>query len=273
MALAQRLELRQGQSLVMTPQLQQAIKLLQLSNLELAEYVEQELEKNPLLERDERERAAGEEREAPEGNTAPDEPLEAALARDDFSKAADMDADHGDLYTDDQPAAGREPNAPLTDWTSLKNGPRFEGDEDSIERSLSQAATLKDHLLDQLSIAALAPEARLIAAALIDCIDEAGYLRADLEELASRLGAPGATVCDVLRRLQGFEPTGVAARDLAECLALQLREKGRLDPCMQAFLAHLDLVARRDMAGVAAHCGVDAEDVADMIAEIRALTP
>jgi RNA polymerase sigma-54 factor len=273
MALAQRLELRQGQSLVMTPQLQQAIKLLQLSNLELADYVEQELEKNPLLERDERERAASEEREAVEAPSQADEPLEAALAREDFSKAADLDADHGDLYTEDQPRGEPQGNAPLSDWTTLKNGPRFEGDEDAIERSLAQAATLKDHLLDQLSIAALAAEARLIAAALIDSIDEAGYLRADLEELATRLGTSPETVGEVLRCVQGFEPTGVAARDLAECLTLQLREKGRLDPAMQAFLAHLDLVAKRDIAGLCSHCGVDAEDIADMIAEIRALTP
>jgi RNA polymerase sigma-54 factor len=108
---------------------------------------------------------------------------------------------------------------------------------------------------------------------LIDSIDEAGYLRGDLDDLAARLGATPQQVCEVLRVVQGFEPTGVAARSLAECLALQLREQGRCDPVMEIFLAHLELVARRDIAGLCALCGVDSEDIADMIAEIRALTP
>jgi RNA polymerase sigma-54 factor len=132
---------------------------------------------------------------------------------------------------------------------------------------------LKDHLLAQLSIAAVSAEQRLIAAALIDAIDEGGYLRAAIPDLAAQLGAPEESVAEVLRVVQGFEPTGVAARDLAECLALQLREQGRLDPAMQSFLAHLDLVARRDMTSLCTICGVDAEDVSDMLAEIRALNP
>lgn len=257
----------------MTPQLQQAIKLLQLSNIELGEYVEQELERNPLLERDE-----SEPRGEAERDTVPDAPqeaqsLEQELAREDFSKAADMDAEREDVFAEDSRTDGGGQNTPLADWTTLKSGPRGDGDENALEGSLVQAATLKDHLHDQLTIAALDADKRLIGASLIDAVDEAGYLRADLDEMATRLGATPEAVREVLTIVQGFEPTGVAARDLAECLALQLREQKRLDPAMETFLRHLELVARRDIPGLCAACGVDAEDIADMIAEIRGLTP
>ncbi len=276
MAVSQRLELRQGQSLVMTPQLQQAIKLLQLSNLELVNYVEQELERNPLLERDEAEPTVQEERDnrdaAPKEQS---ETLDRELAREDFSKADDLDADRSDVYAEDaDSAAAAASGGSLVDWTSARSGGSFDGDADgSMERGLIQAPSLKDHLTDQLTIAALEPDQRLIGAALIDAIDEAGYLRIELDEIASRLGAPHEAVEDVLRTVHGFEPTGVGARNLGECLALQLREADRLDPAMQVLVANLDLVARRDIAGLSVLCGVDAEDVADMIAEIRALTP
>lgn len=268
MALTQRLELRQGQSLVMTPQLQQAIKLLQLSNLELAEYVEGELERNPLLERDEREPVSEDQREA-EAAKSGDENLETALSRDDFSKAEDMDAERDDVYAESDPSSQQK----LTDWTTVRSGGGHEGLDGALEGTLAQAATLKDHLLDQLSIAALAADERLIAAAIIDAIDEAGYLRTELSEIAERLGAAPESVNGILKIVQGFEPTGVGARDLAECLALQLRENGHCDPAMETLLANLDLVARRDISGLCAKCGVDAEDIADMIAEIRGLTP
>jgi len=274
MALTQRLELRQGQSLVMTPQLQQAIKLLQLSNLELAEYVEQELERNPLLERDEAEPApregAAEEPPAKENET-----LDAALAREDFSKGEDMDTERSDLYAEEgDRSAPPASNGPLTDWTTVRSGGSLDSDgENTMERALSQAVTLKDHLTEQLTIAALDPEKRLIAAAIIDAIDEAGYLRAELFELAARLGAAIESVEEVLRVVQGFDPTGVGARDLAECLALQLVEKDRFDPAMQILVGNLDRVARRDIHGLASACGVDIEDIVEMIAEIRALTP
>jgi RNA polymerase sigma-54 factor len=271
MALAQRLEMRQGQSLVMTPQLQQAIKLLQLSNLELTSYVEQELERNPLLERDEREHTPDEHDAAA---SAKDSDAVAEFSGEDFSKAADMDASHDDMYEHDTPAPNASQSAvPLTDWTTVKSGQRFEGDEDSLESTLANSGTLKDHLLEQLTIAALHPEDRMICVAMIDAIDEAGYLRADLDELAIRLGAPRDIVGDCVRILQGFDPVGVAARDLKECLALQLKALDRLDPVMLAFLENLELVAKRDFPGLCARCGVDAEDIADMISEIRGLTP
>ncbi len=258
----------------MTPQLQQAIKLLQLSNMELNTYVEQELERNPLLERDETVPVGEADRETPVREDAP-ETLEATLARDDFSKAEDMDAGREDMYDGDTPpaTATTTQNAPLTDWSNVKSGQRFDGDEDTLELTLAAGGTLKDHLLEQVAIAALSPEKRLICVALIDGVDEAGYLRVELSEIAERLGAGIDAVEQVLTVLQGFDPVGVAARDLAECLSLQLNAKDRLDPAMAAMLSRLDLIARRDMAQLSALCGLDADDIADMIAEIRDLTP
>src|SRR5689334_19825406 len=151
MALTQRLELRQGQALVMTPQLQQAIKLLTLSNLELAEFVEAEVEKNPLLERDEREQPGAIEETPKEAPPTEGEPLEAALARDDFAKADDLDAERHDIYAEDAGSPGPR-DTPLTDWTSARATP-IDGDDDGFDRKLTSALTLKDHLLAQLSIA------------------------------------------------------------------------------------------------------------------------
>jgi RNA polymerase sigma-54 factor len=270
-----RLELRQGQSLVMTPQLQQAIKLLQLSNVELAEYCEAELEKNPLLERDDRE--AQPVSEAPEStpeSTAVSERADEALNRDDFSKTSEMDeAAHDNMY-DAEPR--KQADAPsggsLTDWTTVKSGNSYDG-EDGLESSVAADASLKDHLESQLSIAALLPEDRMILLALIDAVDETGYLRGDLTEIANRLGCEIEDTQAVLGVLHGFDPVGVGARDLAECLSLQLKAKDRLDPVMMLLLTRLDLVARRDMAQLTALCGVDAEDISDMIAEIRQLNP
>ncbi|MGH6888162.1 MAG: RNA polymerase factor sigma-54 [Rhizomicrobium sp.] len=271
MALTQKLELRQGQALVMTPQLQQAIKLLQLSNLELCAFVEQELERNPLLERDETSDAAVESETAPDTSAADGEPLETALARDDFTKAEELDAEREDVFAEDAPSHALPPER--TDWTSVRSASLATDEDNPLERVLAKTKTLQDHLLDQLGIARLDAGHRLIGTALIDAIDEAGYLRAETAEIAARLGAENADVEAVLETIQGFEPTGVGARNLSECLALQLCERGRLDPVMKAFLSHLDLVARRDFAGLCASCGVDAEDVSDMIAELRSLTP
>lgn len=268
MTLRQRLELRQSHALVMTPQLQLSIKLLTLSNLQLAEYVEVELEKNPLLERDEGENVV----EPPEAQSSEtfDEPLEAILAREDFGKADELDAERQDVYPEDAEPAPASRDVPLTEWASVRASPIEDGPFDG---EFAQAPNLKDHLLAQLSMALVNPEQKLIAAALIDGIDEAGYLRTPTADVAAQLGTSEAAVAEALRVLQSFEPTGVAARDLAECLALQLRERDRLDPVMQVFLEHLDLVARRDISMLCTACGVDSEDVAEMIAEIRALAP
>ena len=275
MALTQRLELRQGQSLVMTPQLQQAIKLLQLSNLELAAYVEAELERNPLLERDdgpEGDRRAGNREENAAPQATPDAtPLDRAMEREDFSPAAPESPDG------DEPSVERrqaeEPAAPLADWSRVGAGGGRGGDLDGLENTVATQVTLRDHLTGQLGVAALPPAQQLIAVVLIEAVDEGGYLRADLDEIAARLGATRDELEATLAVLQDFDPPGVFARDIAECLSLQLKDRDRLDPAMQAMLTRLDLVAKRDLNGLAALCGLATDDIAEMIAEIRSLTP
>ena len=276
-AVGQRLEMRQGQSLVMTPQLQQAIKLLQLSNIELAEYCEQELERNPILERDDS-TPGGAENEASRETVVVNERADEALNREDFSKASDLDQSaHANMYdsgeppiTASAPAAGAGEGS-LTDWTQVKSGGGF--DDEGMESSVAAELSLKDHLEAQLAIAALTPEDRLICLALIDGVDEAGYLRTELSDVVQKLGCEIEDVEAVLGVLQGFDPVGVAARDLAECLTIQLKALDRLDPAMAMLLTRLDLVARRDISQLCVLCNVDAEDIADMLVEIRTLNP
>ena len=258
MALNQRLDLRQGQSLVMTPQLQQAIKLLQLSNLDLSTYVEEELERNPLLERDEgiAEPVSGENQGEPQGLEPAEPTLLAAdkrLADDspmEMAGDAPLDTSFENVYGSDEvgvTAAASEGGANELGSLASVSGSGRGDEEGGFEESLAATPSLKDHLVAQLHQAAPAPADTVIAMALIDLVDEAGYITDDLDELASRLGCPMAEVERLLALLQGFDPAGVCARSLSECLALQLRERDRLDPAMQAFINHLDLVAKRDV--------------------------
>ena len=281
MAVTQRLELRQSQSLVMTPQLQQAIKLLQLSHLDLAAYVDRELEQNPLLEREESDLSAGGggagANEAAPGREsdeeAPADSLDRATAETlPPREEAPLDTDYANEYTND--ATG--------DWPSDGGPPQFgnwsarpaDGDDVAgIEQRLSDEQSLRDFLLEQLQMDLDDPTDRIIGLHLIDQLGEAGYLVADLPALAEVLGCDIPRIEATLKRLQRFEPSGIFARDLRECLALQLADRDRLDPAMSALIENLDLLARRDYAALKRRCGVDDEDMADMIAEIRALDP
>jgi RNA polymerase sigma-54 factor len=262
------LELRQGQGLVITPQLQQAIKLLQLSNMELEAYVEGELERNPLLQRED-----GEPEpiaEAPEA--APDLSVAA-----DSDARADLDTSHDDVSpgeraTGDTPEPAGEAGGAI-DWSRAGSGGGFDGDPDALESALTREKTLAEHLQDQLAVAGLTGVEAAVASVLIDAVDDGGYLRAELDEVAGRLGCDLELVEQVLGVVQGFEPTGVAARDVRECLMLQLKDRNRFDPAMDALLDNLALLARRDMAALKKACGVDDEDLREMVAELRALTP
>jgi len=272
-ALGPRLELRQGQGLVITPQLQQAIKLLQLTNLELEAFVELELERNPLLQRDERD-ADG---EAPTEGEKPEVADTSVDVASDHTASTDMDATPDDLSPGERHSgeggdeAGQAGGA--IDWSRAgSGGSGFEG-EDDFEGRLAREKTLSEHLHDQLAMSQLNAAERVVAAVLIDAADEGGYLRADLDDISVRLGCGLAMVEAVLTVLHGFEPTGVLARDVRECLALQLKERNRLDPAMAALLDNLEMLARRDMPGLRKACGVDDDDLRDMIGELKALTP
>jgi len=274
MSLSLRLDLRQTQSLVMTPQLQQAIKLLQLPNLELAAYVTQELEQNPFLEPAEGVDGAGEDgADEPERDTrsaeltgrltmdAPEAPGGSAGSADDGWADPQRDELPGGLAVDGFAHLGRGGSADFAE-----PGP-------DLEARLSKPKTLRDHLIEQLQLDLPAGPERLIGLHLIDLVDDAGYLREPLEEVAERLGCPLPAVEAVLQRLQQFDPPGVFARSLKECLALQLREANRLDPAMQALLDHLELLPEADLPRLARLCAVAEDDLSDMIAEIRALYP
>jgi RNA polymerase sigma-54 factor len=266
MAMIPRLELRQGQALVMTPQLQQAIKLLQLSNVELQEFVESELERNPLLEREETQTEAAKPSDGGDAQALEFEsgmaPAEAGL---DVS-VADMAPD---LSANELAEAGA---APMQDWSKASSGKSFE-DLPDFEETLSSDLSLSQHLDRQLTEAGVSATDRLIGGMLIDQADDWGYMRADLRELARQLGCAEADVERVLTLMQGFEPTGVMARDIPECLSLQLKERGRFDPAMEKLVANLDMLAKGHLERLQLACGVDREDLTDMINELRALTP
>ena len=311
MALTQRLEFRQSQSLVMTPQLMQAIKLLQLSNLDLVAFVEDELERNPLLERADQ-------------DGSPDRGQDAQEARDSqgqsqFSEGDDsgfsQGTDQGAESAGDGSSTGETFELSAEEWMAPDLGTRSEIEQtldtgmenvfpeepaDAAARTAQDAAptaytewgggssnddgynleafvaaelTLGGHLAEQLAVAFPDPQSRMIGQYLIDLVDEAGYLPADLGDAPDKLGIARDAVEAVLAVLQKFDPPGVCARNLSECLAIQLRERDRYDPAMQALVEHLDLLAKRDIASLRKICGVDDEDIADMIGEIRHLNP
>ena len=279
MALSARLELRQGQQLVMTPQLQQAIRLLQLSNLELSAFVEQEVERNPLLERDENAEAALPttidsvvETPTPASDYAP---LDLARADADAAGALDTAADN--LYPDTAPgelSADRGQDLGGSNWSNVSGGGGGIGDDDyNLESFVASQTSLKDHLVVQMHIALSRPVDRLIAQNLIDHVDEAGYLTAALDEVAERLGCPAAHVDSILAVLQTLDPPGVMARSLAECLALQLKERNRFDPQIATLLANLDLLAAHNLTALKRVVGVDMGELSDMIAELKDLNP
>ena len=283
MALTPRLNQRQSQALVMTPQLQQAIKLLQMSNLELTDYITQELERNPLLEREDAERGESDAASQAEAAAQPPEaPVDDGMATDratadedrSGTAAESIDADDDRDWTgaNDAPGGSDGPSLPSLSGASGGGG-GFDGDFPDAAENLTQAETLRDHLLAQLGLEIADPADSLIGTHLVDMVDEAGYLSGDPASVAEKLGCGPERVLGVLDRLQQFDPPGILARSLAECLALQLKAKDRLDPAMQTLLQHLDLLAKRDLAQLSRLCGVDAEDIADMFAEIRALDP
>jgi len=263
MAISPNLELRQGTSLVLTPQLQQAIKLLQLSSVELLAYVEDELERNPLLERD--------------GERDDD-----GVAESDIAGEADADAgldmDPGNLWNGDgvegAPAAGADDfdrGGAFEDWG--RRGGSFDGGDRDLEQTVSSVESLRDHLLNQLHVEFDDAIDKLIGRYLIDMLDEAGYVTGDLDALARLLECEVGRVERTLAKLQEFDPPGVFARNLAECLSAQLRDRDRLDSAMQAILDNLNLVAKRDIRALRDATGCDAKTLTEMVTEIRTLDP
>ncbi|SIQ71251.1 RNA polymerase, sigma 54 subunit, RpoN/SigL [Rhizobium sp. RU20A] len=288
MALSASLYLRQSQSLVMTPQLMQSIQLLQMTHVELNQFIEQEVEKNPLLElvaNDDQPGGArgeaGDAGEAQREREAGDLPAhgsttdlyDSTLATDGRRMTEQLDTDFENVFPDDRDAS--RPDAPelLGQWKSMPGGDGEGSDAYDLDDFVAERATLRSVIERQIPLAVPGPADRLIAGHLLDHLDETGYLQCDLKELCERLGAAAADIDRVLSVLQQFDPPGVFARSLSECLAIQLKARDRLDPAMLALLAHLDLLARRDFSSLRKICGVDDEDLIDMLAEIRSLDP
>ncbi len=282
MALGPRLELRQGQSLVMTPQLQQAIKLLQLSNQELLAYVEAELEQNPLLERDDAAQTqeqsaeaepepgaetadAGEDAVAPETPDAPPPDTPAEVTQMDSPSEESWEA-AGQHYDESD-------RMDATPWRANSGRGDFDDDDRQAAETVGREKNLREHLTEQLNLDIADAQDRVIGLQLIDMVDERGYLNGTVADTAALLGCAPERVETVLALMQRFDPPGIFARDLAECLALQLAERDRFDPAMRVLIANLPLLARRDMPALRRLCGVDDEDLAQMIAEIKALNP
>lgn len=272
MTISQRLDLRQSQSLVMTPQLQQAIKLLQMSNQELGAFVEQEIEQNPLLERAEftgdlkndiptasvstesEDGSYSNSQVSSQDNNEP-APLETLSA-----EAALEDVWVNDGYSDDEGYGNHSGGFDLND-------------EFSSAQNVASNQSLREHLMEQIQIDFIDTAERLIASALVELLDEAGYLPNDLEIVRAQLGADSGLFERTIIKLQHLDPPGIFARSLQECLAIQLYEKDRLDEVMQKLLQHLDLVAKREKSALMKICGVDAEDLLQMLDEIRDLNP
>ncbi len=286
MALSAKLELRQGQQLVMTPQLQQAIRLLQLSNLELVEFVETEIERNPLLEREEaQDKADGASSGEPEASIAADKASEHGadtsepsedwldLSKSNGEAAASMDTDVDNLFPD-TPSIEMQSGLAGSGWSSLEQrSSNVDLSDSSLEDFVSSQGTLRDHLLEQLPLALSDAKDRLAGQYMIHLLDEQGYLRVELADIAENLGMPAGDVERVHSVLQTFEPVGVFARSLQECLALQLKEKNRFDPMISAFLDNLPLLAAHNIPALRKAVGCDSEELAEMIEEIKRLNP
>jgi len=275
MAMGPRLEFRQTQSLVMTPQLRQAIKLLQFTNLEAAAFVEEELERNPLLERDERSDSLP-ELPAPDQRTQSLDVLDAStLLRQERLPDA-VEADHANSYDAGGPSDGAPSDMGASDG-SYAGAQRGSGGGDGDDRGIDDLAaaprSLRAHLDEQLRLNFADPGDRIIGAQLMSLLDPAGRVAVATEDIAAALGIDLARVERVRAAMMRFDPPGLFARDLRECLAAQLADLNRLDPAMQRLLDNLEMLARRDLRGLMAVCEVDSEDLADMIGEVRALDP
>ena len=286
MALSAKLQLRQSQSLVMTPQLMQSIKLLQMTHGELAQFIDEEIERNPLLVRDEtgegppeqteRRNSLADKADSDSSANMPDDGLLSSdLETNSGSIAGNLDTSLENVFPDD-PGISDKLTADLqSQWKSAPAGrvARADGDDFSLEAVAAAKMTLRDHVQAQIALTLSDNVDLIIAGELADTLDEAGYMRGECAEIAERLGVGLERVDAVLKQCQTFDPTGLFARDLAECLGIQLAERDRLDPAMKAFVDNLQLLAKRDFAALKKICGVGEDDLVDMLGELRALDP
>jgi RNA polymerase sigma-54 factor len=264
MAIALRQELRLTQQLVMTPQLQQAIKLLQLSRLELLNTVQQELQENPVLEEglEVDEELPGEiSKEAEAQETAPAEAStdhQESREASEAEKIADLDWQN---YMDAYPQTGM-------------SVARDDDERRSLEATLTRRPTLQAHLEWQIHLSSFSEEEKCAAGWILGNLDDSGYLRSSVEEIARQSGVSESIVEASLAKVQVLDPPGVAARDLRECLLLQLSSLGIDDPLVHHLVdEHLAGLQKRDFRGIARTLGVTVEEVAAAAHVISQLEP
>ncbi|MBD8553702.1 RNA polymerase factor sigma-54 [Rhizobium sp. CFBP 8762] len=282
MALSASLHLRQSQSLVMTPQLMQSIQLLQMTSFELNQFIELEVEKNPLLELtsvhddpwdlepslDQR----GADADEPSGLRDTFEASTSGMLSD---ASTALDGDYENVFPDDdKPVAAGSPDL-LEQWKSLPDSHRGAGagDDYDINDFVAAPVSLRAFVDSQIPFILKGDIERIIGQRLLDLLDDTGYIALDLPAFAAQIGVPTKDVANVLTKLQQLDPSGIFARSLSECLAIQLKARNRLDPAMEKLVNHLDLLARRDFASLKKICGVDEEDLLDMLREIQQLDP
>ena len=270
MSLTPRLDLRQSQTITMTPRLQQAIRLLQMSALELETAVAEELEKNPFLER---EGDTGEAAETNADDFSENEGREELSSLLDFTGQEEAPLDTNDLPTEDsfyeQAVDAVDDIEYAVDFSAdLWSGTGARGETDdsfsAVDLCASRSTSFYDSLIKQINMAFHNEKERILALSLLESLDENGYLAAE---------ACSKEVEKILPVLQGLYPTGIFARTLSECLALQLKELDRCDPAMTIMLDNLDLIAQREYKKLSKLCAVGEEDIADMISEIKRLNP
>lgn len=280
MSISQRLDLKQSQNMIMTPQLREAISLLQLSNIELSEYLEKELSQNPFLDKDDT---------APSdsNNDSAESYNESTMSTKSDPKSND-DGDPNDMdnayeHSSASSSSSSEQND-YSDYSNSSSGDAFQGvgaggnskfdnSDYSFESRLSDHKSLREHLLEQLHLSVDDQRDRMIGAMMIDQLDELGYLRQDVAELAETFGCSEARLSHLLAIMREFDPCGIFARDLPDCLSLQLKDINRFDPAIERLLQNLDKLAEGDIKGLSKICGVDEEDVMDMVKDIKRLNP
>ncbi|MCP8463757.1 RNA polymerase factor sigma-54 [Pseudomonas sp. ZM23] len=277
------LVLKMGQQLTMTPQLQQAIRLLQLSTLDLQQEIQEALESNPMLERQEEGDDYDNSDPLADGDDSP--PSSASgNSQDSYQESTAPNADS----LDEDQWAERIPNELPVDtaWediyqTSASSLPSNDDDEWDFTSRTSAGESLQSHLLWQLNLAPMSDTDRLIALSIIDGINDDGYLEESLDDIISsldpELGVEMDEVEVVLRRVQQLEPAGVGARNLRECLLLQLRQMPAntylLAEALKLVSDHLDLLGSRDYSQLMRRMKLKEDELRETIELIQSLHP
>lgn len=270
MAVTPRLEIKQSQSLLMTPQLRQAINLLQLNNIELGELIEEELSRNPLLEKEDSYLDEQADNFSPTIDTPP---TEAPTTEEEFKTDLDYDTGFDDDFGSDREGYELDSDYSWNDYYKAKDNRFGEADFDYCEQKLSDKKSLHQFLAEQISVSFSSLADRIIAQQLCEHLDGAGYFRGEVEEIAKRLRTSKERVFGVLEKMKGFEPSGIFATSLEECLAIQLKDINRYDPAIAELLKNLPLLAAGKYKELKQLCQASDEDLSTMIADIKSLNP